>query len=217
MALNVSKACAFLILLSFLVSSSASAGTGLKRTHSILQNRGNGIAFLESKEGAMGRSKKGGLDKIADDAVADGKAQLKDAAINAAVGVAKNNLPDYLQPKKPKREPMPVMPKDPVRPKSPPWIRSAHTPIGMKEACVGCFYVWTSANSHLDESAGYEAVKDAFERACASVTSVFFDVCDSMFENEETMINDDLQNAPIIKMCYNAGVCQEGLGEGLPI
>ena len=148
----------------------------------------------------------GGLKKI-----------VKNAAVEAGVGLAKKFLPSFLLPKKPKREPMPKMPKDPVRPPIPPFVRQPHTPVGMKEACVGCFYVWTAANSHLDQSAGYEAVKDAFERACASVTSVFFDVCDTMFENEETMINDYLGNAPIIKMCSNVGVCQDGLGEGLPV
>ena len=38
--------------------------------------------------------------------------------------------------------------------------------------------MWEKTDSLLDESAGYEATKDAFERVCANVPDVFFDaVC----------------------------------------
>ena len=42
-------------------------------------------------------------------------------------------------------------------------------------ACAGCKFVWEKTDSLLDESAGYEATKDAFERVCANVPDVFFD------------------------------------------
>ena len=61
-----------------------------------------------------------------------------------------------------------------------------------KEACVGCRFVWAKTNAILDESAGYEAVKDAFERTCAHMPDVFYDSCDKMFENEDRLIQEYL-------------------------
>ena len=43
------------------------------------------------------------------------------------------------------------------------------------ENCVGCQFVWAKVNAMIDQSAGYEAVKDAFERACANMPDVFYD------------------------------------------
>ena len=62
-----------------------------------------------------------------------------------------------------------------------------------KEACIGCRFVWAKTNAILDESAGYEAVKDAFERTCAHMPEVFYDSCDKMFENEDRLIQEYLQ------------------------
>ena len=44
------------------------------------------------------------------------------------------------------------------------------------EACEGCKFVWAKTNSLLDESAGYEATKSAFERVCSGMPSVFYDI-----------------------------------------
>ena len=60
--------------------------------------------------------------------------------------------------------------------------RSMSATVTDKEACVGCRFVWAKTNAILDESAGYEAVKDAFERTCAHMPEVFYDSCDKMFE-----------------------------------
>lgn len=47
------------------------------------------------------------------------------------------------------------------------------------EACEGCKYVWSKTNSVLDESAGYEATKYAFEKVCSDMPSVFYDIVSS--------------------------------------
>ena len=75
------------------------------------------------------------------------------------------------------------------------------------EKCEGCKYVWSKANSLLDESAGYENVKDAFERVCANMPHVFYDACDVMFENEDRMIQDYLDGATFQAMCTRATLC----------
>jgi hypothetical protein len=75
------------------------------------------------------------------------------------------------------------------------------------ETCEGCKYVWSKANSLLDESAGYENVKDAFERVCANMPRVFYDACDVMFENEDRMIQDYLDGATFQAMCTRATLC----------
>ena len=70
-----------------------------------------------------------------------------------------------------------------------------------KEACVGCRFVWAKTNAILDESAGYEAVKDAFERTCAHMPDVFYDSCDKMFENEDRLIQEYLDGKyPTLQM-----------------
>lgn len=72
-----------------------------------------------------------------------------------------------------------------------------------KEACIGCRFVWAKTNAILDESAGYEAVKDAFERTCAHMPEVFYDSCDKMFENEDRLIQEYLNGKYIEINCSN--------------
>ena len=59
-------------------------------------------------------------------------------------------------------------------------------------------------------------LKNAFERTCAAMTPVFYDACDSMFENEDQMIQDYLNNKPYTKMCQNIGICSKKLPGGIP-
>ena len=75
------------------------------------------------------------------------------------------------------------------------------------ELCVGCQFVWDRTNKKLDQSAGYEATKDAFERTCADMPNVFFDACDAMFDKEDQMIQDYLNGADFEKMCKNVLMC----------
>ena len=78
---------------------------------------------------------------------------------------------------------------------------------GDYEACAGCKFVWEKTHSLLDESAGYEAAKDAFERTCANVPDVFFDACDSMFDQEDAFIQDYLSGTGFSGMCSAAKLC----------
>lgn len=77
------------------------------------------------------------------------------------------------------------------------------------EMCVGCQFVWDRTNQKLDQSSGYEATKDAFERTCADMPNVFFDACDAMFEKEDMMVQDYLNGAKFEDMCKNALLCIE--------
>ena len=155
--------------------------------------------------------------------VAAVEAKVKDTAINKAVGVAKKYVPGSILPKRPDRAPWPEIPKELERPPLPkvpsvepkPVLRLGET-VAQTEACVGCVFIWEKANGELDQSAGYEAVKDAFERTCAGTTPVFYDACDSMFENEDQMIQDYLANAKYTRMCKNVGLCSQDLPDGLP-
>ena len=38
--------------------------------------------------------------------------------------------------------------------------RIGESVLAQIESCVGCIYVWEKANCELDQSAGYEAVKE---------------------------------------------------------
>eukprot|EP00943_MAST-04B_sp_MAST-4B-sp1_P009489 g9489.t1 len=152
------------------------------------------------------------------------KAFIKDKAVNAGVGIVKKVVPISIRPKRPDRKPMPTIPaeKDRIPPPTLPNYEPVPTvkigqTVAQIEACVGCVFVWEKANSELDQSAGYEAVKDAFERTCAAMTPVFYDVCDSMFENEDQMIQDYLANQGYTDMCVNVGICMsKSLPSGLP-
>jgi hypothetical protein len=75
------------------------------------------------------------------------------------------------------------------------------------EMCVGCQFVWDRTNNKLDQSAGYEDTKGAFERTCADMPNVFFDACDAMFEKEDQMVQDYLSGAKFEDMCANALMC----------
>lgn len=75
------------------------------------------------------------------------------------------------------------------------------------EMCVGCQFVWDRTNKKLDQSAGYEETKGAFERTCADMPNVFFDACDAMFEKEDQMVQDYLNGAKFEDMCKNALMC----------
>ena len=86
-------------------------------------------------------------------------------------------------------------------------IAQEGTKAAVVETCEGCKFVWSKANSLLDESAGYETVKDAFERVCANMPQVFYDACDVMFENEDRMIQDYLAGASFPIMCERSGLC----------
>ena len=148
---------------------------------------------------------------------------FKNKAIDGAIGVAKKHVPAFLLPKRPDRKPMPKIPGNAPRiplPKIPTIESIPQRKIGESvaqiEGCVGCVFVWEKANGELDQSAGYEAVKDAFERTCAAMTPVFYDACDSMFENEDQMIQDYLNNKPYTKMCQNIGICSKKLPGGIP-
>ena len=151
------------------------------------------------------------------------EAKVKDTAINKAVGLTKKYVPGSILPKRPDRAPWPKIPKELGRPPLPkvpsiepkPVLQLGET-VAQTEACVGCVFVWEKANGELDQSAGYEAVKDAFERTCAGTTPVFYDACDSMFENEDQMIQDYLANAKFTGMCQNVGLCSKDLPDGLP-
>ena len=151
------------------------------------------------------------------------EAKAKDTAINKAVGLTKKYVPGSILPKRPARAPWPKIPKELGRPPLPkvpsiepkPVLQLGKT-VAQTEACVGCVFIWEKANGELDQSAGYEAVKDAFERTCAGTTPVFYDACDSMFENEDQMIQDYLANAKFTSMCKNVGLCSKDLPAGIP-
>jgi hypothetical protein len=178
--------------------------------HIFLETKGY-IKFQRMK--ASHKMKKGSL-----------KAHLKDKAIDLGVGVVKKVVPKSILPKRPDRVPMPAIPEEKDRiplPKLPsyepvPTVKIGQT-VAQIEACVGCVFVWEKTNSELDQSAGYEAVKDAFERTCAAMTPVFYDACDSMFENEDQLIQDYLANQAYTDMCENVGICMsKSLPSGLP-
>ena len=59
-------------------------------------------------------------------------------------------------PKELGRPPLPKVPS--IEPK--PVLQLGET-VAQTEACVGCVFIWEKANAELDQSAGYEAVKDA--------------------------------------------------------
>ena len=77
--------------------------------------------------------------------------------------------------------------------------------------CCGCRFVWRKAHSGLDQSAGYDKVKNAFERTCMNMPDVFYDVCDIMYDQEDEMVQDYLKNVSFKDMCMYAGVCWMGL------
>ena len=81
--------------------------------------------------------------------------------------------------------------------------------VSDRENCVGCQFVWSKVNALLDQSSGYEAVKDAFERTCANMPNVFYDVCDTMFDREDEMIQMYLNNMEFKMMCDKTQVCLE--------
>eukprot|EP00939_MAST-03C_sp_MAST-3C-sp1_P000803 g803.t1 len=70
-----------------------------------------------------------------------------------------------------------------------------------KENCVGCKFVWKKIHAGLDQSAGYDTVKNAFERVCMNMPDVFYDVCDMMYDQEDDMVQDYLNNVDFEKMC----------------
>jgi len=80
-----------------------------------------------------------------------------------------------------------------------------------KENCVGCKFVWKKIHAGLDQSAGYDTVKNAFERVCMNMPDVFYDVCDMMYDQEDDMVQDYLNNVDFEKMCTYVGVCWMGL------
>ena len=92
--------------------------------------------------------------------------------------------------------------------------RSMSATVTDKEACVGCRFVWAKTNAILDESAGYEAVKDAFERTCAHMPEVFYDSCDKMFENEDRLIQEYLEGESFNAMCEAVLLCAPGMIKG---
>ena len=79
--------------------------------------------------------------------------------------------------------------------------------VADRENCVGCKFIWSKVNALLDQSSGYEAVKDAFERTCANMPDVFYDVCDTMFDREDEMIQMYLNNMEFKAMCDKIQVC----------
>ena len=79
--------------------------------------------------------------------------------------------------------------------------------VSDRENCVGCQFIWSKVNALLDQSSGYEAVKDAFERACANMPNVFYDVCDVMFDREDEMIQMYLDNKDFKMMCDKTQIC----------
>jgi hypothetical protein len=81
--------------------------------------------------------------------------------------------------------------------------------VSDRENCVGCQFVWAKVNALLDQSSGYEAVKDAFERTCANMPNVFYDVCDVMFDREDELIQMYLNNMKFKMMCDKTQICLE--------
>ena len=81
--------------------------------------------------------------------------------------------------------------------------------VSDRENCVGCQFVWSKVNALLDQSSGYEAVKDAFERTCANMPNVFYDVCDTMFDREDEMITMYLNNMQFKQICDKTMICLE--------
>ena len=79
--------------------------------------------------------------------------------------------------------------------------------VSDRENCVGCRFIWSKVNALLDQSSGYEAVKDAFERTCANMPDVFYDVCDLMFDREDEMIQMYLNNMQFKAMCDKMQIC----------
>jgi hypothetical protein len=79
--------------------------------------------------------------------------------------------------------------------------------VSDRENCVGCQFIWSKVNALLDQSSGYEAVKDAFERTCANMPNVFYDVCDTMFDREDEMIQMYLNNMEFKMMCDKTQIC----------
>jgi uncharacterized protein YfiM (DUF2279 family) len=81
--------------------------------------------------------------------------------------------------------------------------------VSDRENCVGCQFIWSKVNALLDQSSGYEAVKDAFERTCANMPNVFYDVCDTMFDREDELIQMYLNNMKFKQMCDKTQICLE--------
>ena len=79
--------------------------------------------------------------------------------------------------------------------------------VSDRENCIGCKFIWSKVNTLLDQSSGYEAVKDAFERTCANMPDVFYDVCDTMFDREDEMIQLYLNNMEFKAMCDKMQIC----------
>ena len=52
----------------------------------------------------------------------------------------------------------------------------ASNTASQKENCVGCKFVWKKIHAGLDQSAGYDTVKNTFERVCMNMPHVFYDV-----------------------------------------
>ena len=52
----------------------------------------------------------------------------------------------------------------------------ASNTASQKENCVGCKFVWKKIHAGLDQSAGYDTVKNTFERVCMNMPDVFYDV-----------------------------------------
>lgn len=52
----------------------------------------------------------------------------------------------------------------------------ASNTASQKENCVGCKFVWKKIHAGLDQSAGYDTVKNSFERVCMNMPDVFYDV-----------------------------------------
>ena len=81
--------------------------------------------------------------------------------------------------------------------------------VSDRENCVGCQFIWSKVNALLDQSSGYEGVKDAFERTCANMPDVFYDVCDIMFDREDEMVQMYLNNMQFKRMCDKTQICLE--------
>jgi len=87
----------------------------------------------------------------------------------------------------------------------------ASNTASQKENCVGCKFVWKKIHAGLDQSAGYDTVKNSFERVCMNMPDVFYDVCDTMYDQESELVQDYLQNMDFTTICENAGLCWAGL------
>ena len=77
--------------------------------------------------------------------------------------------------------------------------------------CVGCKFVLWKTHGKLDQSASYSLVKNTLENICVGMPDVFYDVCDVMYDQEDNILQDYMNNVDFQHICEFIGVCWLGL------